>query len=172
MAEAGKRELPAAAESTVAADGGSAPPIKSQKIIALVGVNAGRVACVSVLQREGIKMPPVRQVIIGFVLLVAVIAVAKFLNSGASIYDLEQHIDDVMNGPALFISFTLILALYLLPVWVAYACNHRQFLKIAALNVLLGWTVLGWLGALLWACINGRRSDEINPGTSGAVTQH
>ena len=78
MAEAGKRELPAAAESTVAADGGSAPPIKSQKIIALVGVNAGRVACVSVLQREGIKMPPVRQVIIGFVLLVAVIAVAKF----------------------------------------------------------------------------------------------
>ena len=91
MAEAGKRELPAAAESTVAADGGSAPPIKSQKIIALVGVNAGRVACVSVLQREGIKMPPVRQVIIGFVLLVAVIAVAKFLNSGASIYDRATH---------------------------------------------------------------------------------
>ena len=117
-------------------------------------------------------MPPVRQVIIGFMLLVAVIAVAKFLNSGASIYDLEQHIGDVMNGPTLFISLTLIVAFYLLPVWVAYACNHRQFLKIAALNVLLGWTVLGWLGALLWACTNGRRSDEINPGTSGAVTQH
>jgi hypothetical protein len=103
--------------------------------------------------------------------LLLLLQLPNFLNSGASICDLEQHIDDVMNGPALFISFTLILALYLLPVWVAYACNHRQFLKIAALNVLLGWTVLGWLGALLWACINGRRSDEINPGTSGAA-QH
>jgi len=77
-----------------------------------------------------------------------------------------------MNGSALFISFTLILAFYLLPVWVVYARNHRQFLKIATLNVMLGWTVLGWRGALLWACTNGRRSDEINPGTSGAVTQH
>jgi hypothetical protein len=31
------------------------------------------------------------------------------------------------------------------------ARNNRNFVAIAALNLLLGWTLLGWVGALIWA---------------------
>lgn len=41
--------------------------------------------------------------------------------------------------------------LYLLPTLVAWYRSHHNTLAISALNLLLGWTVLGWIGALLWA---------------------
>jgi len=40
---------------------------------------------------------------------------------------------------------------YLIPSITAMAREHRNAAAIAALNVLLGWTVLGWIGALVWA---------------------
>ena len=41
--------------------------------------------------------------------------------------------------------------IYLIPTFAAYSRGHRQATAIAALNVLLGWTILGWVGALIWA---------------------
>ena len=29
--------------------------------------------------------------------------------------------------------------------------NHKQSTAIFMLNLLLGWTVIGWIGALIWA---------------------
>jgi hypothetical protein len=43
------------------------------------------------------------------------------------------------------------LALYLAPAFVARHRRHRQAGAIAVLNVLLGWTLLGWAAALVWA---------------------
>lgn len=40
---------------------------------------------------------------------------------------------------------------YLLPTVVAAAREHHQGGAIAVLNILLGWTVLGWIAALVWA---------------------
>jgi hypothetical protein len=40
---------------------------------------------------------------------------------------------------------------YFLPTAVAYWRHHPNALAIAALNILLGWTVLGWVGALVWS---------------------
>jgi len=49
----------------------------------------------------------------------------------------------------------LILALasigYFLPILVAAARDHPSAMAIAALNVLLGWTLLGWIIALVWS---------------------
>ena len=46
----------------------------------------------------------------------------------------------------------LFLLLYLAP-WMLAACrSHHQSLAIFALNVLLGWTGLGWIIAFVWAC--------------------
>lgn len=42
--------------------------------------------------------------------------------------------------------------LYFLPCIVASRRQVANISGIVLLNVLLGWTVLGWLGALLWAC--------------------
>ncbi|MBI5014363.1 MAG: superinfection immunity protein [Deltaproteobacteria bacterium] len=37
------------------------------------------------------------------------------------------------------------------PAGIAHQRHHHQLGAIAALNLLLGWTVLGWIGALVWA---------------------
>lgn len=51
-----------------------------------------------------------------------------------------------------FVTICLILALYLLPSFVAAYRVHHNAVAIIVLNILLGWTVLGWVGALVWAC--------------------
>jgi len=41
------------------------------------------------------------------------------------------------------------LPLYFLPAFLAR--KKRQFVPILMLNIFLGWTLLGWVGALIWA---------------------
>jgi hypothetical protein len=45
------------------------------------------------------------------------------------------------------------LMLYLLPLIIAGCRRHRNVGAVAVLNVLLGWTFLGWVIALVWACM-------------------
>jgi predicted branched-subunit amino acid permease len=53
--------------------------------------------------------------------------------------------------PGLF-GLAFILILYFIPFLVAQGNEHRQRPAIFILNLLLGWTVLGWVAALVWAC--------------------
>ena len=48
-------------------------------------------------------------------------------------------------------------ALYVLPTIIAVARGHQNSLPIALVNVLLGWSVFGWVAALAWACTSVRR---------------
>lgn len=41
--------------------------------------------------------------------------------------------------------------LYMLPSLLAWKNEKRNFAAILALNILLGWTLFGWVGALAWA---------------------
>lgn len=43
------------------------------------------------------------------------------------------------------------IALYFVPTLVAGRRNHRNSGAILALNILLGWTFIGWALALVWA---------------------
>ena len=63
------------------------------------------------------------------------------------------------NGLGGFIVLTVLFALYCIPLFVAMHRNHRQMLAIIVLNLLLGWTLLGWVGALVWACTNPAQSS-------------
>ena len=47
--------------------------------------------------------------------------------------------------------FFLLLVLYLAPLLVAVARDHPRVGAIAGINLALGWTVVGWIAALLWA---------------------
>jgi hypothetical protein len=51
----------------------------------------------------------------------------------------------------------VILVLYLLPAIVAVSRKHRQKIAILVLNVLLGWTFVGWVAALVWALVKPAR---------------
>lgn len=43
---------------------------------------------------------------------------------------------------------------YFAPVIVAISRKHPQRLAISVLAVLAGWTVVGWIVAMVWACTN------------------
>jgi hypothetical protein len=52
-------------------------------------------------------------------------------------------------------------ALYFIPAFVAGCRGHRNTGAIVALNLLLGWTIIGWIGALVWACTDNTRQELI-----------
>ena len=63
------------------------------------------------------------------------------------------------------------LLIYFTPIGVAVLRGHRQIVAIAALNLFLGWTLLGWVGALVWALVNqsGDDAPRRSAGQNGAA---
>ena len=57
-----------------------------------------------------------------------------------------------------------VLALYFLPAIIAIARHHPNTLGIALLDLFLGWTLLGWLGALIWSLV-----QIVSPPAAGAA---
>ena len=45
----------------------------------------------------------------------------------------------------------LIFTVYFLPTLIAFLIQHKNKLAIFLLNLLLGWTILGWVGSLVWS---------------------
>jgi hypothetical protein len=52
------------------------------------------------------------------------------------------------------------LPLYMSPSIFAFSRHKTNRFPILALNIVLGWTILGWAGALLWACYD--KTDSTN----------
>jgi len=77
--------------------------------------------------------------------------------TGALAADAEQLVRGLLS--ALFVLGLLLgaLALFFLPAFVAGTRKHHNTNAIFALNLLLGWTVLGWVAALIWAL------TQVNP---------
>ncbi len=50
--------------------------------------------------------------------------------------------------------------LYFLPTIVAVSRKHQNAAAIAMLNILLGWTFLGWVVAIVWAFTESRSRDH------------
>jgi hypothetical protein len=55
------------------------------------------------------------------------------------------------------------LALYFVPAFMAWARRHHQRAAIFLLNLLLGWTLLGWVAALVWAATAVTPPPEADP---------
>lgn len=73
--------------------------------------------------------------------LVVLVTITGLIGSGA-------------NGIAMvcaIIFFPASVALYFSPTLVAFHRRHPNRVAIFVLNLMLGWTVLGWVGALVWA---------------------
>lgn len=56
----------------------------------------------------------------------------------------------------------IILAAYFLPAIIAIKDKHLQRGAITILNLLLGWTILGWVIALVWACMKSSANNNIS----------
>ena len=64
-----------------------------------------------------------------------------------------------MGFRLVFILVVLGVPLYFVPSLVAYHRNHKDFAGVFILNLLIGWTVVGWVVALAWAV----RPDSARP---------
>ncbi len=64
-----------------------------------------------------------------------------------------------MEALILFAVLVVGAAIYFLPSIVAQKRKHRQQTAITVLNLLLGWTFLGWVAAMVWAF------GEVKPNT-------
>lgn len=51
----------------------------------------------------------------------------------------------------ILVLIALILAIYATPGFIAYRRRHPSRHAIIAVNVLFGWSVIGWAVALVWA---------------------
>ena len=60
----------------------------------------------------------------------------------------------------LFLGAVLGLLAYFIPALVAAKRMHHQTGAILALNLLLGWTFLGWAAALIWALTAVKQSPD------------
>jgi hypothetical protein len=58
----------------------------------------------------------------------------------------------------LLLLVVLVLMIYFLPGIIASSREHQNANAIAMLNLFLGWTLLGWVMALVWACTEVRRT--------------
>ena len=55
---------------------------------------------------------------------------------------------------------------YPLPTMIAAKRNHPRTTAIFKLNLLIGWTIAGWLIALVWSCLPTEKGTRAKPGTS------
>ena len=67
---------------------------------------------------------------------------------------------DVVIG---LVVFAVLLALYFLPTIVAVARHKRNVVAIGALNFLLGWTLIAWIAALIWALMDDASAPVASP---------
>lgn len=55
----------------------------------------------------------------------------------------------------------LVLAMYFSPTALAFSERRRSAVAIAALNAFLGWTIVFWFAALVWATLGASRDQPI-----------
>jgi hypothetical protein len=80
-------------------------------------------------------------------------ASSTLLFSGCVVAPPGIHLDVPSSWfPGAYLPFGLLsLALYFLPTIIVLARRKRNVLGPILVNVLLGWTVIGWIAALIWA---------------------
>lgn len=71
-----------------------------------------------------------------------------------------------MSGLAL----TMLVILHFLPSVIAFFRGKHNAVAIFALNLFLGWTIIGWVGALIWALVKDRPASTPPPGWGQTVT--
>ena len=78
-----------------------------------------------------------------------------------------QWIVDSRSGfvALLMVAFIVGFGVYALPALLAWSMGSPQRVAITLVDLLLGWTILGWIAALIWAIMsgNGGSFDEDSP---------
>jgi hypothetical protein len=63
------------------------------------------------------------------------------------------------GNTATVIMLLLIVLIYMLPTLIAFGREHPRRHGITVINILLGWTLIVWIGVFLWASL-ARPEDQ------------
>jgi hypothetical protein len=64
---------------------------------------------------------------------------------------MEGIVDFFTNGIWGILAAAVGIIIYIIPTIIALSKRHSQRTGIILLNIFLGWTLAGWLGAFIWA---------------------
>lgn len=79
-----------------------------------------------------------------------------FLFAVALIAAVVMLVEDHRNGAivcAIVSGVAIVLWLTFLPTFIAYRREHPNRVPILLVNLFFGWTLVGWVAALVWACM-------------------
>ena len=62
----------------------------------------------------------------------------------------QERINRVFGLGMLFL-WACGMVVYFIPAFIAWGRGHPNLAAIFLLNVLLGWTLIGWVGSLVWS---------------------
>jgi hypothetical protein len=62
-----------------------------------------------------------------------------------------------------FFALVALIALYFLPTIIAHRRGHHQETAITVLDLVGGWTLIGWVVALVWACTEANQPTRLMP---------
>jgi hypothetical protein len=54
----------------------------------------------------------------------------------------------------------IIVMMYFIPTICAISRKHNNTAAIVCVNILLGWTVLGWIASMVWSLTDNRKEIE------------
>ena len=57
------------------------------------------------------------------------------------------------------IMLIIVVFIYMLPTLIAFGREHPRRLDLAVVNILFGWTLIGWLACFFWAAF-ARPADQ------------
>lgn len=67
---------------------------------------------------------------------------------------------DLVGSLQALVIWVVALSFYFLPIIIAAKWKHPQILPIAVINILLGWTIIGWIVALVWSVSSSKVSKD------------
>ena len=82
-------------------------------------------------------------------------------DSGEGPFNLDgEEVGALLLNSAVIVIFGLAFLLYFMPTFIAGTRRHKNAAAIAVLNLLLGWTFIGWVAALVWSFTEARSRDH------------
>ena len=69
-------------------------------------------------------------------------------------------LDAILGGTGIVTLTGIVLAIYLIPSYIAFARKVPSSLAIAALNLFLGWSIIAYIIALVWSL---KKYDYVPP---------
>jgi hypothetical protein len=83
------------------------------------------------------------------------------LKVDAALARMTQTAATAVSNVMIFLFLATGLSLYCMPIIVAVLRRHHRQNAIGLLNLLLGWSGVGWIGAMIWAAIDLEQADTL-----------